>query len=77
MTTRSNGVVECFNRTLKYEDLYRDLPIDGVDLDARVAAYRTLYNTIRPHEHLDYGRPHDHYTHPTTPTPTRQNVRIP
>lgn len=44
----TNGVVERFNSTMKYEDLYRDLPIDGVDLDARVDAHRTLYNEIRP-----------------------------
>lgn len=74
---QTNGVVECFNRNIKYEDLYRDLPLDGVDLTERVAVYRELYNTIRPHEGIDFARPHDRYTAAITPASTRQPARIP
>ena len=73
----TNGVVECFNRTMKYEDLYRDLPLDGLDLDQRVVAHRDLYNQIRPHEGIGFTRPHDHYTAPSPPASTRQHERIP
>lgn len=72
----TNGVVERFNGTMKYEDLYRDLPIDGVDLDGRVAAHRTLYNEIRPHEGIAMDRPHHAYTAPNATASTRQHERI-
>jgi len=74
---QTNGVVERFNETLKYEDLYRELPADGVELTERVDAHRHLYNTIRPHEGIAFHRPHRAYTAPTTTAPTRQSVRIP
>lgn len=65
----TNGVVECFNRVLKYEDLYRDLPADGLDLTLRAAAHRDLYNKIRPHEHLAWARPLEAFlAEPITPT---------
>ncbi|MCP9491924.1 MAG: hypothetical protein MSC31_18925 [Solirubrobacteraceae bacterium MAG38_C4-C5] len=54
----------------------RDLPLDGFDLTDRVGVYRELYNTIRPHEGIDFARPHDRYTAPRTTPPTRQPVRI-
>lgn len=74
---QTNGVVERFNHTIKYEDLYRDLPIEGVDLTERVDAHRALYNEIRPHEGIDFDRPHRAYTAPITTASTRQYVRIP
>jgi len=73
----TNGVVECFNRVLKYEDLYRDLPADGLDLTLRAAAHRDLYNTIRPHEHLAWARPLETFlAEPSATTPTRQAEQI-
>ncbi len=71
----TNAVVERFNGTMKYEDLYRNLPIDGVDLTERVNAHRTLYNEIRPHEGIAMNRPHRAYTAPTTTPSTRQHER--
>ena len=73
----TNGVVECFNRVLKYEDLYRDLPADGLDLTLRAAAHRDLHNTVRPHEHLAWARPLETFlAEPSATTPTRQAEQI-
>lgn len=48
----TNGVVERFYRSLKYEHLYRlEIP-DAVALTHEVEAYRALYNETRPHETL-------------------------
>jgi putative transposase len=51
----TNGVVERFNGSLKYEHLYRlEIP-DAIALAAEAEAYRTIYNEIRPHEALDFA----------------------
>ena len=53
----TNGVVERFNQTLKYEHLYRlEIP-DVISLAEEAEAFRQLYNTIRPHESLDFATP--------------------
>ena len=57
----TNGVVERFFGSLKYEHLYRLEIGDVVTLAAEVEAYRLLYNTVRPHEALDYDRPLERY----------------
>lgn len=46
----TNGVVERFNQSLKYEHLYREEIATVVGLTEHVDAYRELYNWIRPHE---------------------------
>jgi len=52
-----NGVLERFNRTLKYEHLYR-LEIDDVaELMDEVAIFLELYNDVRPHETIGNLRP--------------------
>lgn len=48
----TNGVVERFFQSLKYEHLYRIEIGDVLELQAEVDAFRQLYNTWRPHETL-------------------------
>lgn len=61
---QTNGVVERFNASLKYEHLYRLEIGDGQALVDEVDDYRTTYNTIRPHESVDWARPLDAYLKP-------------
>lgn len=62
----TNGVVERWIGTLKYERLYREEISSGVDLAAHVTAFIDEYNTVRPHESLAWRRPLDTYlTDPT------------
>jgi transposase InsO family protein len=49
---QSNGVVERFFGTLKYEHLYRGEIGDGDALSVEVHWFRQIYNTIRPHQAL-------------------------
>ena len=62
----TNGVVERWFETLKYERLYREEIPSGPDLADRVADFIDEYNTIRPHETLTWRRPLD--TSLTDPT---------
>ncbi len=57
----TNGVVERFNQTLKYEHLYREEIPDVLALVDEAEAFRRLYNGIRPHESLDFDTPLDRY----------------
>ena len=61
----TNGVVERWFETLKYERLYREEIPSGIDLP--VADFIDEYNTIRPHETLTWqSRPlHTYLTDPT------------
>jgi putative transposase len=61
---QTNGVVERFNQSLKYERLYRHEISDGQDLAAHIDAFREEFNTLRPHEALDWHRPLDRYLEP-------------
>jgi putative transposase len=57
----TNGVVERFNGSIKYEHLYRlEIP-DAIALAQETEAYRRLYNEIRPHESLDFATPLSRY----------------
>jgi putative transposase len=58
---QTNGVVERFNQSLKYERLYRLEIGDGQALADEIEDFRHEFNTIRPHEALDWARPLDHY----------------
>jgi putative transposase len=49
---QTNGVVERFFGTLKYEHLYRGYIGDGDALDMEAHRFRIIYNTIRPHQTL-------------------------
>ena len=57
----TNGVVERFNGSLKYEHLYRLEIADVIGLAEETEAYRELYNGIRPHEALDFATPLSRY----------------
>lgn len=54
---QTNGVVERFFGTLKYEHLFRaDIP-DRLVLEVEINRFRQIYNRIRPHQHLDDRTP--------------------
>ena len=57
----TNGVVERFNGSLKYEHLYRIEISDGQALADEVERYRHDFNALRPHEALAFDRPLDRY----------------
>jgi transposase InsO family protein len=58
----TNGVVERYANTLKYERLYRRDIEDGIALQEHLDSFRTEYNHQRPHEYLDWERPAAVYT---------------
>lgn len=58
----SNGVIERFNGSLKYEHLYLHEIDDGPALAEHVLDYQRLYNDERPHEAIGWARPRDRYT---------------
>jgi putative transposase len=49
---RTNGVIERFFGTLKYEHLYRGVIADGDALSVEINWFRRIYDTIRPHQAL-------------------------
>lgn len=60
----TNGVVERFFQSAKYEHLYREEIDDGQQLAEHVERYLSVYNEIRPHEALDFKLPIDRYLRP-------------
>lgn len=58
---QTNGVVERFFGTLKYEHLYRAVIRDGDALSVEANWFRQVYNTIRPHQALGDRTPHAAY----------------
>ena len=58
---QTNGVIERFFGTLKYEHLYRGYIGDGDALDMEVHRFRIIYNTIRPHQTLADRTPKQAY----------------
>lgn len=65
----TNGVIERFFGAAKYERLYRREITDGLALAAEAGDFRNVYNTIRPHETLNMGRPIDRYQQDPKPNP--------
>lgn len=61
---QTNGVVERFFGSLKYEHLYRADIGDGDALAVEVHRFRHVYNTIRPHQALANRTPAQVYTAP-------------
>ena len=53
----TNGVVERFNRSLKYEHLYQREIADAAELAEEVGSFLATYNEIRPHESLGQRQP--------------------
>jgi putative transposase len=67
----TNGVVERFNQSLKYEHLYREEIATVLGLAEHTDAYRELYNWVRPHEAIGLIAPMVRYLAeqlPVTPT---------
>ena len=60
-TPQTNGVIERFFGTLKYEHLYRAPIDDGGALAMETARFRDIYNRIRPHQALDDRTPRQAY----------------
>jgi putative transposase len=60
----TNGVVERFNQSLKYEHLYRYEIANGQELIEHVEHYLDVFNRIRPHETLDQTAPMKTYLLP-------------
>jgi putative transposase len=58
---QTNGVIERFFGSLKYEHLYRTPIGDGDALAAEVNLFRHAYNTIRPHQALRDRTPRSAY----------------
>lgn len=65
----TNGVIERFFRSIKYEHLYRRDIGDGIELAAQADAYRAVFNHLRPHEAIAMARPADRYRKAPTPQP--------
>ena len=69
----TNGVVERWFESLKYEHLYRHDIANGIDLADHVEAFTDTYNTIRPHQTLNQTLnqkpPLDAYLGARTPQP--------
>jgi transposase InsO family protein len=57
----TNGVVERWIESSKYERLYREEIPDGLALQAQLDDYRDFYNTVRPHEALAQTLPISRY----------------
>jgi transposase InsO family protein len=71
----TNGVIERFFGALKYERLYRHDIGDGVQLASHARNFRTIYNSIRPHEAIGMARPLERYRQtPTTNIPDPESV---
>lgn len=58
----TNGVIERFYGSIKYEHLYLHEIDDGPALAEHVAGYERIYNDERPHETINWARPRDRYT---------------
>ncbi len=74
-TPGQNGVRERAFGSLKYERLYREEIADGLALAEHAHAYRTEFNTIRPHEALSWNRPKE--VHLGTASPLTPNFPEP
>jgi len=57
----TNGVVERYIGSAKYEHLYRVEISDGLALALELDAYRDIYNRVRPHEAIGFATPLNHY----------------
>lgn len=57
----TNGVIERFFQSIKYEHLYWYQIVDGIDLAEHVNKYMHLYNHVRPHEAIAMALPGDRY----------------
>jgi putative transposase len=58
----TNGVIERWYESVKYEHRYLHEIDDGPALAEHVAGYQRVYNNERPHETIGWARPRDRYT---------------
>jgi putative transposase len=58
----TNGVIERWYQSIKYEHLYLHEIDDGPGLAEHIAGYERIYNDERPHETIDWARPRERYT---------------
>ena len=65
----TNGVVERWTGSLKYDHLYREEVPTGWILGQQCEAYRRTYNQVRPHESLAFATPESAYLAPPTAPP--------
>ena len=71
----TNGVIERWYESLKYEHLYLQEIDDGPALAEHVLDYAQIYNDERPHETIGWARPRERYlTVPAAPTVTDQQA---
>jgi putative transposase len=66
----TNGVIERWFQSLKYEHLYLQEIDDGLALAEHVAAFERVYNDERPHEAIGFQLPRQRYRH--TPGATEE-----
>ena len=66
---QTNGVVERWTGTLKYDHLYRIEIPSGHELALECESYRRLYNQVRPHESLGWQTPEVAYLAPPVGPP--------
>ena len=64
----TNGVIERWFESLKYERLYRHDIDDGVVLGDHVATFLDEFNQLRPHEAIDWQRPLERYLQDPEPS---------
>ena len=75
----TNGVIERWFESLKYERLYRHDIDDGLVLGEHVADFLDQFNRLRPHEAIGWQRPLDRYlqspepSNPTEPEPEQES----
>lgn len=58
---QTNGVIERFYESIKYEHLYRLEIRSGVEINDECAKFTAIYNEVRPHEHLGFLTPLEVY----------------
>lgn len=63
----TNGVIERWFQSLKYEHLYLQEIDDGPALAEHVAAFERVYNDERPHEAIAFAQPRERYLVPAAP----------
>jgi putative transposase len=61
----TNGVIERWYESIKYEHLYLHEIDDGPALAEHVLDYTRIYNDERPHETLAWARPRERYLTPS------------
>lgn len=64
---QSNGRIERWHRTLKYDELLRHDYEDILEADMSIKAFLTYYNEDRPHSAIGYRTPLEAYTNRSGP----------